>query len=179
MNYWYASLDTEIFIDMDNPEKSWNHFHARLNGAIESKILEITDVHAYASSNGKHRHFIIVLRHNLDAVSRCCYAIAFHSDIYRGICSIMRAQHGVPAPDILISRSPYYRLADATCECKGKHTREIMLKCPAAIKLRGEFRCVGFFGKPSKIPISNGVTGKTMNGTMIHFSDTKAVVKSK
>jgi hypothetical protein len=179
MNYWYASLDTEIFIDMDNPEKSWNHFHKRLNGAIESKLLEVTNVHAYPSSNGKHRHFIIVLRNPLDAITRCCFAVAFHSDIYRGICSIMRANYGISAPDILISKTPYYRMANAACECKGKHTREVMAECPAAKQLRGEYRCVGFFGKPSKIPIRNGVTAKTRDGIMIHFSDTKPIVESK
>lgn len=108
--------------------------------------------------------------------TRSVWEMIFHSDIYRGCCNVMRSQIGINAPRVLISPYPswvdiietgtkkhshgyvieatveHVRHANDSCDCATKHNAATMETCPAAMRLRGEHRNAGLFGKPSKNP---------------------------
>jgi hypothetical protein len=163
MNYWYVARANELFLDIDNVSKSIKHAKSRLQGAIECGKLDVAYVMSHPSKNKNHIHAIVMLQNEMFPSHRFVWEIILHGDIYRGCCNIMRDMHNMRSPDILIS--PFDRFAylpdtdfddvrwpDDSCNCKTKHNRATMETCPAAKRLRGEFRTHGFFGKPSKNP---------------------------
>lgn len=150
--YWYVANKQEIFLDLDRYESSIKHIRARLQGAIESEKLPLEFLSVYPSGRDGHFHAVLVLSKATRYPERLAWSIVLHSDIYRACNNLMRWERGVPAYDILIANRYYHRIADATCECEGKHKRAVMEQCPAAKQLRGEYRSVGFFGKPSSTP---------------------------
>lgn len=165
MNYWYVARANELFIDTDNASKSTKHARARLQGAIECGKLNVVYVMSRPSKSKNHVHTIITLKEPIAIWGeRYVWEIILHGDIYRGCCNLMRYFYDVSSPDILISPWPYFyikeqkedspaaRYPDDKCNCTSKHTRAVMETCPAAIRLRGENRTRGFFGKPSKNP---------------------------
>lgn len=168
MNYWYVARANELFIDTDNASRSIKHSRARLQGAIECGKLDVAYVMSRPSKSKDHIHTIITLRESMNPILRSVWEIILHGDIYRGCCGIMRVSCGSFLErnncDILISPfelfecQPKYfsgdwkRYHDDFCECSTKHNAETMKTCPAAIRLRGENRTRGFFGKPSKNP---------------------------
>lgn len=164
MNYWYVARANELFIDTDNVSKSIKHTRARLQGAIEYGKLDIAYVMSHPSKRKDHLHTIITLTKEtqLSPTERYVWEIILHGDIYRGCCNIMRYLSGVPGADVLISQYSYFeyfdrpdlmkhvRPADYSCNCTSRHNAATMAECPAAIRLRGNNRTRGFFGKPSK-----------------------------
>jgi hypothetical protein len=172
MNYWYVARPNELFLDIDNVSKSIKHARSRLQGAIECGKLDVVYVMQRPSKSKDHIHVIITIKGDssqdsefyTNETTRRVWEIILHGDIYRGCCSIMRSEIGVPAPSVLISPCEvftvatnksgefYFRDHDDSCECDRKHNSSTMQTCPAAKRLRGEFRAVGFFGKPSKNP---------------------------
>lgn len=163
MNYWYVARANELFIDTDNVSKSIRHTRARLAGAIECGNLDVAYVMSRPSKRKDHLHTIVTLREDMgEPLERYIWEIILHGDIYRGCCNLMRYINGVKSPDILISEWTYFaiqphdndpkheRHADDSCECTSKHNAATMATCPAAIRLRGENRTRGFFGRPSK-----------------------------
>jgi hypothetical protein len=172
MNYWYVARPNELFLDIDNVSRSIQHARARLQGAIECGKLDVIAVVQRPSNRNGHIHVIVTIKGDsspdsefyTNETTRRVWEIILHGDIYRGCCSIMRSEIGIPAPSVLIS--PYEdfgwkhptddifmdRWPDDKCDCEGKHKASVMETCPAAKRLRGEFRNVGFFGKPSKNP---------------------------
>ncbi len=165
INYWYIARANELFIDTDNVSKSITHAHARLQGAIEYRKLDVDLIMSRQSKSKNHLHTIIILNtwFKYD-IERYVWEIILHGDIYRGCCNIMRQLRwngaGINPCDVLISPfqdfiskdKKYSRPADYVCKCVGKHTKAIMETCSVAIRLRGEQRTMGFFGKPSKNP---------------------------
>lgn len=167
MNYWYVARPNELFLDIDNAARSLKHARARLQGAIECGKLRVNYVSIRESKTTNHIHCIVTLFDELPEIQREVWAVILHSDIYRGCASIMRSCFAVPNPDILISSFAYFssdepypfaagtwnkRNANDSCSCNSKHNAATMQNCPAAIRLRGDFRNAGFFGKPSKNP---------------------------
>ena len=166
MNYWYVAKPNELFLDIDNVSKSIRHARARLQGAIECGKLDVAYVMQRPSKSKNHLHVIITLNEPYCLpVASAVWEIILHSDIYRGCCNVIREYANVPAPRILISPFDNFettirhypnefidRSYDDQCDCPGKHTAAVMLACPAARRLRGEMRAIGFFGKPSKNP---------------------------
>jgi hypothetical protein len=166
MNYWYVARPNELFLDIDNVSRSIKHARARLQGAIECGRLDVQFIMQRPSKSKNHLHVIITLNEPyVLPVARAVWEIILHGDIYRGCCNVIREYANVPAPDILISPfdhfgntdysetiKPQIRMSDDKCDCEGKHKASVMETCPAAKRLRGEFRNVGFFGKPSKNP---------------------------
>jgi hypothetical protein len=160
MNYWYVARPNELFLDIDNVSRSIKHARSRLQGAIECKTLAVEYVMVRTSKSTNHIHAIITLSEPMPGIQRAIWAIILHSDIYRGCVTVMRNCSRISSPDILISPHPFFRIGfdasknhrycDDHCECVGKHSATTMRDCPAAKRLRGEFRNVGFFGKPSK-----------------------------
>lgn len=172
MNYWYVARPNELFLDIDNVSRSIKHARSRLQGAIECGKLDVAYVMQRPSKSKNHLHVIVTLSNTADRpllFEKYAWEIILHGDIYRGCCNIMRLASGVAAPDILIS--PFerfteehfpprkrelpsfpHRISDYKCDCASKHNAATMETCPAAQRLRGEFRNAGFFGKPSKNP---------------------------
>lgn len=159
MNYWYVARANELFIDTDNVSKSIRHTRARLQGAIECGKLDVAYVMSHPSKRKDHLHTIITIKDELSPTERYVWEVILHGDIYRGCCNIMRYLHGVPGADVLISPHSQFcndaahapdRMADDSCACTSKHNAATMATCPAAIRLRGDNRTRGFFGKPSK-----------------------------
>jgi hypothetical protein len=148
MNYWYSSRPNEIFIDTDNFHRSIKHTCARLLGAIECGKLKVQNIEFHQSQSKDHVHTIITLQNRMPAMERYIWAMVLHSDIYRTAATIMRCMHGVSNADVLISPEKFKREPDDFCECATKHNAQTMIVCPAAIRLRGEDRIKGFFGKP-------------------------------
>lgn len=154
--YWYVARDNELLLDIDNfTDKIRLHASMRLQGAIEYGYLSVKSLIVYPSSSIKHGnrhvHIHIVLEHDMEEIQRYVWEVMLRSDIYRACSNIMRSRNGIYSPDLLISRQRWInRLPDAVCTCEGKHTAAVMQSCQAAIKLRGEQRTQGFFGKPSK-----------------------------
>jgi hypothetical protein len=147
-NYWYVSQENEIFIDMDNFKRSINHARVRLVGAIECNRLSVLRVESHESSPNKI-HSIVTLNEPMRGIERATWGIILHSDLYRAASTIMRYLYNVNAADVLITPKKFNREPDDFCECERKHIAEVMDKCPAAIRLRGEKRTAGFFGKPN------------------------------
>lgn len=161
--FWYVARSNEIFIDADKEKfhKGLDHVRRRLQGAIEADKLKVNQVIQLPSATNGHRHIIIQLSQNIGAIDRAVWAIIFHSDIYRACATIARITNGVAAADVLISPHDLsynaegkklgniVRNPDDFCYCEAKHKAAVMDKCPAAIRLRGENRTRGFFGKPS------------------------------
>lgn len=160
MNYWYVARANELFIDTDNVSKSIKHTRARLAGAIECGKLDVAYAMSRPSRSKNHLHTIITLKNEPDIIQMQIWEIILHGDLYRGCCNIMRIVHCIPSWSILISPWPTfadkqcdnYRKADDSCNCTSKHNAATMTTCPAAIRLRGDNRTRGFFGKPSKNP---------------------------
>jgi hypothetical protein len=159
MNYWYVAKSNELFLDIDNVSRSIKHAKSRLQGAIECGKLNVACVMQRPSKSKNHIHVIVTLNQELHQEERAVWEVILHGDIYRGCCTIMRSLLDYSAPDVLIS--PYnifgeipmqgnYRNHDDFCPCTSKHNAATMRDCPAAKRLRGEFRNVGFFGRPSK-----------------------------
>jgi hypothetical protein len=167
MNYWYVARPNELFLDIDNVSKYINHARSRLQGAIECKKLDVAYIMQRSSRNSQHMHVIISLNSLMDDIEASIWEVMLHGDIYRGCCSVMRGIRRVKSPRVLISPYNHFgtidyppdgsveaivRMRDDLCDCKSKHDMKTMESCPAAKRLRGEFRAVGFFGKPSKNP---------------------------
>lgn len=162
MNYWYVARPNELFLDIDNVSRSIKHARSRLQGAIECGKLNVSHVMQRPSKSKDHLHVIITLGNSKpkSITENAVWEIVLHGDIYRGCCTIMRVRRGMQAPSILISpwatfadlHADNRRPADDKCECENKHNATAMETCPAAIRLRGDNRNAGFFGKPSKNP---------------------------
>jgi hypothetical protein len=175
MNYWYVATPRELFLDIDNVSRSIKHAKSRLQGAIECGKLDVAYVMQRPSKSKDHLHVIITLNENdspprlgpylkyrqsFHGPMKFIWEILLHGDIYRGCANMARWHYSIPARDILISPWKWFtgttveqvRYPDDHCECKSKHNAATMRDCPAAKRLRGEFRNVGFFGKPSKNP---------------------------
>ena len=159
MNYWYVARPNELFIDTDKMSRSLAHTKARLQGAIECGKLDVAYVMQRPSTRPDHCHTIITLKHEMYWLDRYVWEMMLHGDIYRGFCNIMRSHSNILNADILISpHGSFYakngntRIYDDSCDCKTKHNSATMQTCPAAIRLRGDKRNMGFFGKPSKNP---------------------------
>lgn len=162
MNYWYVARANELFIDTDNVSRSIKHTKARLQGAIECGKLDIAYVMTRTSKSKNHIHTIITLNRSICYVERYAWEIILHGDIYRSACNLMRSLNNVSAPDVLISPFANFiildpvreiiRMSDDKCDCDMKHDAWGMMQCPAAHRLRGKNRTIGFFGKPSKNP---------------------------
>lgn len=153
-NYWYVSRPNEIFLDMDNTNKTIRHSSSRLLGAVECNRLEVADIDFHQSRNENHLHVIISLAHDMPPIQRAVWALILRSDIYKMASTVMRICHDTPCPDILITPIPFRRHWNDECNCEKKHNAETMNICPAAIRLRGEDRIRGFFGVPSKDDVS-------------------------
>ena len=161
MNYWYVAHPNELFLDIDNAARSLPHAKARLQGAIECGKLDVAYVMQRPSNRKGHIHVIVTLNKALIfKEENVIWEIILHGDLYRGCSNVMRCKYNI-ASSILIS--PYslfkrietvggLRIADDSCGCETKHNAVTMETCPAAIRLRGEYRNAGFFGKPSKNP---------------------------
>lgn len=171
MNYWYVARPNELFLDIDNASRSLKHAKARLQGAIECGKLDVAYVMQRPSKSQDHIHAIVTLNEMDDKIlglpEQFVWEIILHGDLYRGCCTLMRYMNNIPAQSILISPFAYFsndepypfaagtwnkRHANDSCSCNSKHNAATMQNCPAAIRLRGEFRNAGFFGKPSKNP---------------------------
>lgn len=178
MNYWYCARPNELFLDIDNAARSLKHAKARLQGAIECGKLDVAYIMQRPSHGKDHIHVIVTLREIKDEClpyakyrqstygpMKFIWELMLHGDIYRACANMARWHYGILAPDILISPFPSFlsgppgkykyehrREADDKCICESKHNAATMQNCPAAIRLRGEFRNAGFFGKPSKNP---------------------------
>lgn len=162
MNYWYVARPNELFLDIDNVSRSIKHAKSRLQGAIECGKLDVAYVVQRPSKSKNHIHVIITLNKMMDDIESAVWEVILHSDIYRGCCNVMRGILRSKSPRILISphgdfgwnQGEYFadRFPQGSCKCTGKHSAKVMNTCPMAIHLRGEFRNVGFFGKPSKNP---------------------------
>jgi len=160
MNYWYVARPNELFIDTDKMSRSLAHTKARLQGAIECVKLDVAYVMQRPSMRPDHCHTIITLKHEMYWLDRYVWEMILHGDIYRGFCNIMRSHSNILNADILISQYDSFitsnlkqeRWPDDECECLTKHNSATMQTCPAAIRLRGDKRNMGFFGKPSKNP---------------------------
>jgi hypothetical protein len=169
MNYWFVARPNELFLDIDNVSRSIKHAKSRLQGAIECGKLDVAYVMQRPSKSKNHIHVIITLKHDMIyGVDRFVWEMVLHGDLYRGFCNIMRERKGITSPDVLISpwkhfgieidtvldtvNNPRIRIHDDSCNCASKHNASVMETCPAAKRLRGEFRNVGFFGRPSKSP---------------------------
>lgn len=150
-NYWYVSTPYEILIDTDNAHRSFKHFDMRLQGAIECGKLDVKSVESHSSMRANHLHTLITLNVPMLEVERQVWAIILHSDIYRGCCNIMRSINAIPCADLLITPLTFERHPDGICNCDKKHNAETMFHCPVAASMRGEFRTLGFFGKPKKL----------------------------
>lgn len=150
-NYWYVAKSNELLIDMDKPDRSSPHFMERLAGAVESEKFKVKTFEFHHSRSATHLHFLITLEnHFLCEIERVVWEIILHSDIYKGCATLMRLVHNVDAPDLLITPFRFNREPDDICDCEDKHSAAVMKECPAAIRLRGDDRIRGFFGKPSK-----------------------------
>lgn len=149
MKYWYVARENEIFIDMDNFTRSINHARLRLLGAVECNKLSVLRVESHESSPNKI-HSIVTLGETMSGIERATWAIILHSDLYRAASTIMRCFNNSPAPDVLITPKKFLRPPDDFCDCESKHKAEVMAKCPAAKRLRGEQRLAAYFGKPVK-----------------------------
>jgi hypothetical protein len=143
---WYVARENEIFIDMDSYTKSIDLCRRRLSAGVDAGILNVDFVYNTQTSHD-HNHIIIVLKNPMRDIQRIAWAIALHSDIYRGLCTLMRADAMIPAPDVLIGKRLYHRLPDAQCDCETKHVSGTMQNCHAAKLLRGEFHSASFFGR--------------------------------
>src|SRR5271154_3358128 len=177
MNYWYVARPNELFIDTDKMSRSIAHTKARLQGAIECGKLDVTYVMQRPSMRPDHCHTIVTLKleqpnnakwhYGLHwQIEKLIWEMILHGDIYRGFCSIMRCINDVDSQSVLISPFSFFskrsdgawlplpedRKSDDSCNCKTKHNSATMQTCPAAIRLRGDKRNMGFFGKPSKNP---------------------------
>jgi hypothetical protein len=172
MNYWYVARPNELFLDIDNVSKSIKHARSRLQGAIECGNLNVEHIMQRPSKSKNHLHVIVTLKdQQFLGPAKYAWEVVLHGDIYRACCNILRWHRSIPGTDILISQhyffsNPsneqaaklkppfivYQRNADDKCDCTEKHKASVMKDCPAAKRLRGEFRAVGFFGKPSKNP---------------------------
>ena len=170
MNFWYVARPNELFLDIDNASRSLKHARARLQGAIECGKLDVAYLVQHPSKSKDHIHVIVTLVKEIANFDRIAWEVILHGDLYRGCCNLMRLSNAIPAFDVLISPFSDFgwsgkladeingytefadRFPDAQCNCKSKHNAATMQNCPAAIRLRGEFRNAGFFGKPSKNP---------------------------
>lgn len=161
--YWYSARENELFIDMDRYKESINHVRRRLQGAIENHFLNVIDVSIVKSVTKNHAHMIITLAEcsriipqyaPLYNAHRFAWEMLLHGDIYRAASNLSRWAHGIPNPDILISRLPVIgsRQHDKSCNCEGKHNLSAMKICPTAKFFRGNMSAATFFGKPSNNP---------------------------
>jgi hypothetical protein len=151
-NFWYVAGFNEILIDIDRPHLSSAHTESRLLGAIECGKLPVDRIEIHASYSEKHLHCLVTLTEPVGSIERAVWSVMFHSDIYRGCATIMRNIYGIRSPDLLITPIQFLREPDCRCKCIGKHDAKTMNECGAAITLRGDDRCRGFFGLPSKSP---------------------------
>jgi hypothetical protein len=165
LNYWYVARANELFLDIDNVSRSIKHAKSRLQGAIECGKLDVAYVMSRPSKTKNHVHTIVTLKDDMMPIEKSIWEIILHGDIYRGCCGAMRAIYFHTSPDVLISPGSFFetawenpelpvvfRRSDDGCNCPTKHNRATMETCPAAKRLRGINRAVGFFGKPSKNP---------------------------
>lgn len=148
MNLWYVGRNTEILVDMDKPGTSIPHANRRIAGAIENHKLDVYKVEVHESFTPSHIHALITLNRPLSDIERIIWGIIFHSDIYRGMASLMRVINYAPSADLLVTPRGFIRLPDYMCDCPSKHTEEIMNACPVAKIARGEWRTKTFFSFP-------------------------------
>jgi hypothetical protein len=151
---WYVARDDELMLDIDGKASGSNlgPMRVRLDAALRSGLLKLRGpVFVYRSKTAHHYHVILRLAGPMEPARRFTWEMQLRSDAYRGRCNLIRALDGVPAPGLLIAPGPwpeFYRPADATCFCPGKHDFETLKTCPAAEKLRGKDHAArGYFGR--------------------------------
>jgi len=154
-NYWYVARDNEIFIDIDSKQsRSIISALARIRGIIEAEKFPIRQVWLFPSRTENHYHIVITLKNAIPETYRIALQLYFFSDVFRTCNNIMRIEDCVPAAEVLISifdwrkQYKFYRYADATCTCEGKHDYVVMEKCSAAKTLRGVNRAKRYFDFP-------------------------------
>lgn len=166
MAFWYVRKSNELLIDLDG-KNAKSHAarllksRKRIYGAKESGKLDIRTVWFYPSGSEMHHHVIVALGHDISYIHAVAWEMHFGSDIYRSCNNLMRATdptiigYNSAAFDLLITPQPYpgfYRPPDFNCLCEGKHTLDVMEKCPAAKIVRGSARTTDYLSPRAEKP---------------------------
>ena len=152
LNYWYASKQNEIFLDLDSRRATARALSV-LRLALIKKHLKVRSVWIFPSLTRGHQHIVIVLRNDMDLLERLAWSLWMGNDRLRVAYVMKRALDGVRYPDLLITSKRYHRDVDSTCTCREKHKeKRITERCPAMYELLGRARSADYFSRTGKAP---------------------------
>lgn len=156
MYFWYIAKPSELFCDLDLTDKTKQRLllaRARLRGAKKSGRLSWEKYYFYQSHSRFHYHLMVKLSTDLPDGEANLWESRFCDDLYRNNLNRARNLQTGRSWSLLISpveRRSYWRPADYTCDCPGKHREEVMAACPVAKSLKGCTLGADHFGNPIK-----------------------------
>lgn len=150
MNYWYAALADEMFLDLDS-RRAFRRAVSVLLVAIREKRLPVKKVYVYPTRQAGHYHMIVVLRRPVPHGTLWAWLLWMGNDRLR-MSYVIRRYYDERVPlsygDLLVSKREYYRLSDAVCSCRGKHKKDsVTRRCPAMRLLLGKARSADYFAR--------------------------------
>lgn len=158
MSVWYTATDRELLIDLDDymrpaPSKNgpsrgpWGEifWRRRLRDAMQAELIKACRVFLMRSNTARHWHAIVLLAEPMPVMRRMIWQMRLGSDLLRAQSDLMRADHGIQHPSLLIRPEPikgFYRKPDRVCPCDRKHDTEEQYglgdqACPVWRELRG------------------------------------------
>lgn len=152
MNHWYASRPDEIFLDLDSNRATARALSV-LRLALRRHQLPVKAVWLYSTSKRSHAHMVIQLKDAMEPASRLAWSLWMGNDRLRVAYVLERYKRFLVFGDLLVSKHPYHREADAWCHCTRKHKQpSVTNKCPAMIHLLGEERSADYFTRTGSAP---------------------------
>jgi hypothetical protein len=152
LNYWYSARPNEIFLDLDS-----NRAIARalsvLRLALRRRDLSVEAVWLYSTPTPGHAHGIIELKKKMPWESRLAWSLWLGNDRLRAAYILRRHVTLKANHDLLVSKYPYFRLADAFCNCNHKHKEsQITENCEAMKHLLFTERSADYFSRTGVAP---------------------------
>lgn len=144
--YWYVAQNNEILLDLDS--------RYRVQTAIEklekARVrLEINRVYIKRSYSEDKYHAVVKIDARLSQMERSIWAWWLGSDPIRAMYNLMRIEHKVQSPDLLISPKQwegFWRPHDYICSCKSKHKGlDLCSSCPVFQALHFKHAGVAYF----------------------------------
>ena len=154
---WYIASPRELMVDLDSRGDSKARLALalrRLRGAKLAHKLPVESAWLWPSNTPGHFHLVVRLSRPVSALWRLLWSIRLMDDPYRSLMNGARSMTRGMVGSLLITRMPwpgFYRQADHTCDCPGKHDTATMAQCPVATRLLRLDVGADYFGFPSDV----------------------------